>query len=77
MIFISMKKILIFFICFLITSCDTYFDLSKHQGAIVKYKNVDTLSGWIEIGLKEKRQSYLIYLPLEADSLFHLNDTIK
>lgn len=73
-----MKTILIILALSLsLITCKTYYDLDEHKGAIVKYKYVDTEKGWIEVGIQEGRKSYLIYVPIDCDSLFKVNDTIK
>lgn len=73
-----MKKIFILIIlCLSITKCKSYYDLSKHPDAIIKYKNVDSSANWIELGIKENRKAYIIYVSLEADSIYNVNDTLK
>lgn len=72
-----MKKILILIVlCLFITRCETYDDLSKYNGAIIKYKAIDKQAAWVELGIKQGHQSHLIYVPLEYSTL-NVNDTIK
>ena len=71
-----MKKLFIF-LFLVVTSCETIYDLEEHKGTIIKYKYVDIKGGWVELGMKEGKKKYLIYLPLEYDSLYQVGDTLK
>ena len=74
----AMKKLVLIFTFLLLfaISCITINNQPRYNGAVIKYKFVDTTGQWLELGLKDKNRKFLMYLPMEYDSVLSLNDTL-